>query len=309
MSELGNNEKSAADAKPQADTPSAASTSSGPASDHPASDHPASHDLASHDPASDDAASHDPASHDPASHNPASGSRHFQLGNVLKLVVPLVILGGGIFLFVGVFDGAGWISRRMNPPLVKAAGRVMYQGKPLEGAQVSTRHANGKLTPSIGWTDAEGRFTLRTDLNGYVDGAFAGEHQVVVTAYQLTATASAPPLVTPEKYASFASTPLRIVVSRVPEENEYTLTLEGDPPQRASASRGGGGGPPGGGFDPETMVGRVFENYDQDKDDRLSAEELQAIQGGRGDRIRQADANQDGVVEREELKQAMTPPE
>ena len=201
----------------------------------------------------------------------------------------------------------------MNPPLVAATGQVMYQGKPLAGAEISTRHTNGNLRSSVGWTDEQGRFTLRTDIDGYIDGAYAGEHQVVVTASEIINAPAAPPLLTPAKYASLDTTPLRIVVSRVATENEYVLKLEGDPPERPSGGRGGGRGGGGGrqaaggaGFDPEAIVGRVFDNYDKDDDDRLSSEEMQAIEGERADRIRQADANEDGLVGRNELIQAIS---
>ena len=46
---------------------------------------------------------------------------------------------------------------------------------------------------------------------------------------------------------------------------------------------------------------------DKDHDDQLSSEEMQAIEGDRAERIRQADANEDGIVGREELKQALAP--
>jgi hypothetical protein len=105
-------------------------------------------------------------------------TRGFRIGNVLKVVIPLVVLLGAGFVFVGYFDGLNLLSGIANPPLVSATGQIIYQEKPLEGAVVSTRHAGGKVRGATGWTDKEGRFTLQTDINGYVDGAYAGEHRV-----------------------------------------------------------------------------------------------------------------------------------
>ncbi len=229
----------------------------------------------------------------------------FRVGNVLKLVIPLVLLIGAGFVFVGFFDGLNLISSMSNPVLVSATGQVIYRGKPLEGAVVTTRHTGGKMRGSFGWTDADGQFTLQTDINGYVDGAYAGEHQVMVTSYEsMSSVVGAPPLITPQIYASFETTPLRFTVSEVAGENKFVLTLEGDPPARPSGNAGGGGG----GFNPETIVGRVFENYDKDGDDQLSEDEMQAIEADRVERIRGADANEDGVVSRDELLAAFSLP-
>jgi hypothetical protein len=133
----------------------------------------------------------------------------------------------------------------------------------------------------------------------------------MITAYQTISAPAAPPLSTPQIYAAAETTPLRITVSPVAEENRFEFTLEGNPPERTSANPGGGGGRPGaggGGFDPAAIVGRVFEDYDKDDDDKLSGDEMQAIEGNRAERIRQGDANEDGVVDRDELLQAFSVP-
>lgn len=246
------------------------------------------------------------AAQQPEGSPPAPG---FRIGNVLKVVVPLVLVGVGGVVFVGYFDGLNLLKRMTAPALVPATGQIIYQGKPLDGAVITTRHTDGKMRGATGWTDAEGRFTLQTDFNGYVDGAFAGEHQVMITAYQVISAAAAPPLITPEIYAKSETTPLRITISTVAAENDFVLTLEGSPPERPVANFGGGGqGPPGGGrgFDPEAIVRRVFEEFDKDGDDQLSGEELEALEGDRAERIRQADANDDGVVGRDEVLQAFS---
>jgi hypothetical protein len=102
------------------------------------------------------------------------------------------------------------------------------------------------------------------------------------------------------------TTPLRITIGEAAGENNFVLTLEGDPPARSSSNAGGGGG---GGFNPQTIVGRVFDNYDKDGDDQLSDDEMQAIETNRVERIRGADANEDGTVTRNELLEVFSAPQ
>jgi Ca2+-binding EF-hand superfamily protein len=52
----------------------------------------------------------------------------------------------------------------------------------------------------------------------------------------------------------------------------------------------------------------VFEEFDKDDDGQLSADEMQAIEGNRRERIRQADADEDGIVDRDELLRAFSAP-
>jgi hypothetical protein len=65
-----------------------------------------------------------------------------------------------------------------GPRLVKAGGSVKYQGKPLAGADVVFISEEGSL-PSIGRTDEQGRFELKT--NGK-PGAPMDEYKVAITA-------------------------------------------------------------------------------------------------------------------------------
>jgi predicted transcriptional regulator len=72
-----------------------------------------------------------------------------------------------------------------------------------------------------------------------------------------------------------------------------------------------GGGAPGGGgggrsFNPESMVTRVMESNDKDENGSLSAEEIEAINERFRDRIKSADADEDGVVTKEELLKSFT---
>lgn len=176
--------------------------------------------------------------------NSSSPSNAFRLTNVLYGVIPasLLVLTG--FLFVTYFEGLEHIVAWSRPPLVAAEGRVLYRGQPLANAQLSTQVAAGGVRGAMGWTDEQGFFRLQTDLNGYVDGAFTGEHYVVVTAYEQLNAPAAPPLATPELYASFATTPLRIVVARDPQKNVFEFSLEGEPPARRARSNRPAATPP-----------------------------------------------------------------
>ena len=65
-----------------------------------------------------------------------------------------------------------------RPETVPATGRVFFNEKPLEGAQVSFM-GSGTQQAAVGKTDAEGRFRLTTFEPG--DGAMPGEHRVTVS--------------------------------------------------------------------------------------------------------------------------------
>jgi hypothetical protein len=171
--------------------------------------------------------------------------QQFRLRNVLYVVIPIGLLVCGGFLFVSYFQGLERLADWSRPPLVAAEGRVLYRGEPLANAQLATRPLRAGTRGAMGWTDDLGYFRLQTDLNGYVEGAFAGEHQVVVTAYERLNAPAAPPLVTPDLYASFATTPLRIVVSPTPEKNVFEFALQGEPPPRRSRRNPAGAAPSG----------------------------------------------------------------
>ncbi len=68
---------------------------------------------------------------------------------------------------------------------------------------------------------------------------------------------------------------------------------------------GGGGGGAGGPMNPEAMVDRTMSSNDKDNDGKLSADEIGNIPEAFRDRIKAADTNRDGTVERAELLAAM----
>jgi hypothetical protein len=64
-----------------------------------------------------------------------------------------------------------------HPKTISATGIVIYQGQPVEGAQVMFYCKTGR--PAEGVTDAADRFTLTTFREN--DGALVGEHSVVIS--------------------------------------------------------------------------------------------------------------------------------
>lgn len=234
------------------------------------------------------------------------GQRPLRLKFVAIVGLMITLLFAGAVVFFGFFDGLTLLAGLTKPPLVAGTGQIMYRGEPLANAQVTTRPVKGDFQGAVGFCDGQGRFKLQTDMEGwYVEGAYAGEHVVIVAAYGPQASPlSPPPLVTPKKYASFETSPLKMNVSRSPEENSYVWTLEGEPDSSPERGLGGPGGGPGGGRPPsaDEMVARTFEQFDANTDDQLSADEIEKIGERRREGIRQADTNNDGAVDRAELK-------
>ena len=132
--------------------------------------------------------------------------------------------------FVVLFTaGCSGYSQRANiEKVVPAAGTLTYQGKPLEGYQVTLLPTDGRR-PATGITDAAGKFTLGT--NNVGDGAPPGAHRVAivwsaprpagvmsqVTINDNPATLPKPKVKIPEKYTD-------------PEKSGITL----DVPKRGS---------------------------------------------------------------------------
>ncbi len=171
-----------------------------------------------------------------ADSEPAKQQAAFRINAILKIVVPIALLMGAGLVFFGVYDGAQWLSDAAKPALVKVDGRVVFNGKPVPDAAIETRPVTGNLRGAIGTGDHDGKFKLLTQLRGdFLDGAYVGEHQVTVKGYDMHAGMSLgpPPLLTPGKYASFATSPLRITVAE--GQTEIVLELEGEVDQPAPA--------------------------------------------------------------------------
>lgn len=172
----------------------------------------------------------------------------FRLGVVLRVVVPLGAAVAAGLLSWGHFDVEQRIHRWMLPPLVSVSGQVFLNGEPLAKAQVFTQPSGGTSRGAMGVADADGRFSLRTDVDGdFLPGARLGKHLVVIQAQDPNAPSGPfkPPLITPPDCAEFSTTPLTLQVERDPARNQFTFRLEhkAEPPKAKPAF---GGKPPAG---------------------------------------------------------------
>jgi hypothetical protein len=77
-----------------------------------------------------------------------------------------------------------WKAKR--PKVVRAGGRVLYNGQPLEGAHVTFTNAAANVS-AYARTGADGKFTLTTFEQG--DGAVPGKQQISVSKVEFTSHA------------------------------------------------------------------------------------------------------------------------
>lgn len=160
---------------------------------------------------------------------PLSPSPRLRFGRPVWIVIllsPLVVFGGVLW---GYYDVGGRIAQWSLPPLVPVVGRVYLNGKPLPKAQVFTQPVRRSCRGAMGIADADGRFALRTDVEGdFLEGAYAGEHRVIVWGIDPNAPSGPfkPPLITPANCAEFDTTPLRIRVDRDPAQNHVDIDLD-----------------------------------------------------------------------------------
>lgn len=69
-----------------------------------------------------------------------------------------------------------------NPPTYPVTGTVTYKGQPADGATVILVPISAEAKGATGTTDAEGKFTMTTFVNG--DGARPGDYAVKVFKYE-----------------------------------------------------------------------------------------------------------------------------
>jgi hypothetical protein len=132
-----------------------------------------------------------------------------------------------------------------RPELVPVSGTVVYNGKPIEGAEVAF-WAEGAPRPAKGLTDAEGKFSL--SMFDFNDGAVPGANKVTVSKVaaavgsatdptaalsdptrmasqmQQAAKAKPPKNEFPAKYNSQSTTPLTETVT-AGQENAFVIQL------------------------------------------------------------------------------------
>ena len=89
-----------------------------------------------------------------------------------------VLAGGGMILLTLIsVAGCGAATAR-----VPVSGRVLVDGQPLTTGKIVVAPENDR--PAFGTIDAEGRFTLTTEVEG--DGCVTGSHRVAVSATDRT---------------------------------------------------------------------------------------------------------------------------
>jgi hypothetical protein len=129
---------------------------------------------------------------------------------------------------------------------VPAGGSVMFNGAPVQGADVGFLREAGRGPAAIGVTDAAGRFQLKT---GKYDGAVPGKYAVTVQkdtsssmkipdplpegmtkSMYMRANNLIPRPLLPQKYSNFQETPLHLEVSSDYAKNQFELKLEGTVP-------------------------------------------------------------------------------
>lgn len=160
----------------------------------------------------------------------------------LKQLGPCVLA-----LICGMTLGCGDSASR--PATIAVSGSVMYQGKPVEGAEVVFWGKNAPKDAS-GVTDKDGKFTL--SMFEPNDGCLPGENVVIVTkkdssksaapavtpeqmlsdptalakagSQQSSSKEAGPKMLIPEKYSSKSTTPLKADVSASNNSFPFTLT-------------------------------------------------------------------------------------
>jgi septal ring-binding cell division protein DamX len=110
------------------------------------------------------------------------------------------------------------------PVTVSVTGKVTYQDKPVDGAQVVLNNIDPAGKPASGITDAQGNFAVQTyvDPTAQARGAVPGSYKVTVTKTEKSSMSSTdmmnasaggtkpvgPKNLLPEKYASVTTTDL-----------------------------------------------------------------------------------------------------
>lgn len=108
-----------------------------------------------------------------------------------------------------------------TPPLGQVSGAITMGGKPVSDAQVLFVPASG--SPSVGKTDAEGRYTLAYSQD--VTGAEIGRHTVQITKFGEPGSPNDTTNLLPEKYNQ--NSPLTAEVKE--GENSFDFELNSGP--------------------------------------------------------------------------------
>lgn len=147
----------------------------------------------------------------------APASNGFSIGRTLLLLAGFAAVAGIVFVVMEVAQSVGG-------DLVKATGRVTWNGKPVTKGVVMAQHDANALFAPMGLLDEDGQFELLTNME---PGINVGHYKVRVAAF----TEGMPPKpLVPVIYTTFEDSPLTIDVSSDPEKNVFKIELEGEAP-------------------------------------------------------------------------------
>jgi hypothetical protein len=232
-------------------------------------------------------------------------SSEFSTLRVARVLIPLVVLAGLAGGFVAL-DGVTWVGSLFQPPLVPAKGSLFYKGKPLVGAMVTTQPLRSGIRGALAETDEYGQFELQTDVQGkYVKGAYAGTHKLMIAVYEPSAGPGPPRLMSPPKFVSAGASPLVIKIDSGSDLNEFPFRLDDFLDEEESAAADATGTAPN---QQDEMLEMILSRNDADQDGALNMEEIETIPEQYRDRMRRADINGDGLVDRPELRSMLGAP-
>ncbi|HRF00642.1 MAG TPA: hypothetical protein PLI18_09000, partial [Pirellulaceae bacterium] len=164
----------------------------------------------------------------------SSESSGFSLGRVLVIILPVLLIAGGVVGFVYMNNSSAANAVYDLSELVPVKAKVTFRGEPLPNATVLTYLEDGR-PGGIGATDAEGMIQLMTDVGGgkIGDGVLPGKHKLTVVASLPGMGAMPGPAFTPTKYRTRGDSPLEIEakagaaeVELVVEDDDTAMTAE-----------------------------------------------------------------------------------
>jgi len=140
------------------------------------------------------------------------------------------------------FLAAGCGSDVKLPKVQPVTGTVMYEGKPLEGANVVLVPSDTAQKSAGATTDAEGKFSVMTyiDPEHQIEGALPGNYGIAVTKMEVTKSAEmtaeqmmsqpmamkAPKSLLPKKYSAPMTSGFKVTVGEDAPPEPLTLDLK-----------------------------------------------------------------------------------
>ena len=209
----------------------------------------------------------------------------------------LPLLSASIALLV-VSAGSG-----CRPALVEVEGQVMMNGQPLPQAQIQTYPSNDRWPGASGMSDEKRHFQLTTFVDiGFQSGAFVGRHQVTVVVEEPGLGGFGVTVRSPEEYTSPNSSGITLTITSGQPVRDWKIEMQGALKSSTPEEQLGSGAHAGEGY----IAIPVFQQFDRNKDERLDAQEQEQVDTDllHGVDLDTADTNNDGFVDREELKQA-----